>query len=67
MLGYFFRRPRRDDASAAGAALRTQIDPAKTNAVVDGRWLQRKRDLIAGVKADSDTRDGAAKCSLCVH
>ena len=44
-----------------------EIGPAKTDAVVDGRRLQRKRDLVAGVKTYSDTRNGATKCTLYVH
>ena len=44
-----------------------EIDPAKPDAVVDRRWFQRKRDLVAGVKTDSDTRNGATECTLCVH
>jgi hypothetical protein len=44
-----------------------EIGPAKADAVIDGRWFQRKRDLVAGVKTYSDTRDGATKCTLYVH
>ena len=44
-----------------------EIGPAETDAEVGGRRLQRKRDLVAGVKTDSDAGDVATKCALCVH
>ena len=44
-----------------------EIGPAETDAEISRRRLQRKRDLVAGVKTDSDAGNGATKCALCVH
>jgi len=44
-----------------------EVGPTKTDPVVSRRRFQRKVDLVAGVKTDSDTGDGATKCTLYVH
>ena len=44
-----------------------EIGPAEPDAEVGRRGLQRKVDLVAGVKTDSDAGNLTAKCALCVH
>ena len=44
-----------------------QVGPAEPDAEVGRRRLQRKVDLVAGVKTDSDAGNLAAKRALCVH
>jgi hypothetical protein len=40
---------------------------AETDAVVGRRGLQRQRDLVAGMQADSGTGDGTAESALRIH
>ena len=44
-----------------------EIGAAETDAEIGRRGLQRERDLVAGVKTDSDAGDVTTKCPLCVH
>ena len=44
-----------------------QIGPAEADAEVRRRRFQRKLNLVAGVKTDSDAGNLATKCTLCVH
>ena len=44
-----------------------EVGPAEPDAEIGRRRLQRKVDLVAGVKTDSDTGNLATKCALCVH
>ena len=53
--------------TVAGTSWSPEIGPAETDAEIRRRGLQRKLDLVAGVKTDSDARDLATKCTLCVH
>ena len=45
----------------------TDVRAPEPDAEIGSRWLQRKRDFIAGVKTDSDARDGTAECPLDIH
>ena len=44
-----------------------QIGTAEPDAEIRRRGLERKVDLVAGVKTDSDAGNLATKCTLCVH
>ncbi len=42
-----------------------EVDAAETNAVIGRRGLERERDFLAGMKADSGAGNGSAKGALC--
>ena len=44
-----------------------KVGPPEADAEVDRSRLQGQLNLVAGMKADSDTGNGSTKCALCVH
>ena len=53
--------------TVAGISRPPEVGAPETDAEVGRRRLERERDLVAGVKADSGAGDRATKCALCVH
>ena len=53
--------------TVAGTSQTAQVGPPEADAEVGRRGLQREVDLVAGMETDSDTRNLAAKGTLCVH